>query len=62
MLYIIQVDGGGYPRSVATWWLGCPEESRLTAYHAPETSDTKGELVENLEMYHICDKITFQNA
>jgi len=37
-----QVDGGGYPRSVATWWLGCPEQNRLDSYHSPDSSDNNG--------------------
>lgn len=25
------IDTGGYPRDIATWWLGCPDKSQITA-------------------------------
>ncbi|XP_052216303.1 matrix metalloproteinase-16-like isoform X2 [Dreissena polymorpha] len=29
---IFDVDNGGYPRDIATWWLGCPDKSQIQAF------------------------------
>ncbi|XP_052784739.1 matrix metalloproteinase-2-like [Mya arenaria] len=29
---IFNVDAGGYPRDISTWWLGCPDKSQIVAY------------------------------
>lgn len=29
---IFDIDTGGYPREISTWWLGCPDKSQIIEY------------------------------
>ena len=31
-VFYLQIDTGGYPREISTWWLGCPDKSQIIEY------------------------------
>ncbi|WAR28456.1 MMP14-like protein [Mya arenaria] len=47
---IFNVDAGGYPRDISTWWLGCPDKSQIVAYDRQKSMQVYVQI--NAESYY----------